>query len=162
MSKFLKNGILSLFLIWIGSCGGDPPVEPEVPSIRIPAVHLDGEGSARIGVFEFSDGCGFCEIDGGRVPAVVYRAQDWDTFGLTVFHVVAPTDSNLHVLYFYAAADTLRTVWHESYTHPLEYENATGHVNDAGRLGFHCDRAAAVCPLPIPVRGLHRLRCDAG
>lgn len=133
MFKPLKLCILPLLLVWVGSCGGDTPVELEVPSIRIPAVHLDGEGSVKIGAFEFSDGSGFCEIDGGRIPAVVYGAQHWEDFDLTVFHVAAPTDSNLHVLYFYAAADTLQTVWYESYTHPLEYESATGHMNFEGR-----------------------------
>jgi len=65
---------------------------------------------------------------------MVYLAQTWDAFGLTVFHAIAPTDTGLNVLYLYSAADTLQTIWHESYTHPLDYETASGAATYEGQL----------------------------
>ncbi len=126
--------ILLTLSVWLGACGKDSPVVPTDNSIRIPAVSISGIGSNRVGSVEVQDGVGFCEIDGSFIPVTVYWAQSWDTYGLTVFHVIAPTEGELHVLYIYSAADTLQTIWHESFTHPLEYESASGATSYTGHL----------------------------
>lgn len=126
--------VLLTLLVWLGACGEDSPVGPTDNSIRIPAVSISGVGSSRVGSVELKDGVGFCDIDGTHVPAAVYWAQSWDAYGLTVFHVIAPTVGELHVLYVYSVTDTLQTIWHESYTHPLAYENASGIASYDGHL----------------------------
>lgn len=132
-----ERAVICLLLtlpVWLGACGKESPVVPDDISIRIPAVNISGVGSNRVGSVELQDGAGFCDIDGIPIPAAVYRAQNWDAYGLTVFHVIAPTAGELHVLYVYSAADTLQTIWHESYTHPLEYESASGVASYDGHL----------------------------
>ncbi|MCP4089297.1 MAG: hypothetical protein GY746_05850 [Gammaproteobacteria bacterium] len=120
--------ILPFLLTLIGACNENAPLNPEEPSILIPAANISGVGSGIIQAVEITDGVGYCDIEGERIPAIVYKAQYWDTFGINVFHTIAPTINELHVLYFYSAADTLQWVWHESYTQPLDYERASGTV----------------------------------
>lgn len=128
MRKSVINFLLALMLIWVGACSDDSPVEPENPSIWIREAQISGVGTDRVGPVEITDGFGYCYIEGDSIPAMVYDARYWEVYDLTVFHTVAPTRSELHVLYLYSAADTLRTIWHESYTNPLESEQASGSV----------------------------------
>ena len=118
--------ILPFLLTLIGACSKDTPLNPEEPSIWLPAANISGVGSGIIQAVEITDGVGYCDIEGERIPAIVYKAGYWDAFGINIFHAIAPTINELHVLYFYSAADTLRWVWHESYTQPLDYERASG------------------------------------
>ena len=123
-----KYCLLVLLLIWVGACSEDQPCEFDPFSIQIPAVYVAGAGSRRVGTIEITAGTGYCEIEGMRIPAAVYQAQTWSAYGLKVFHVIAPTQGELNVIYIYSSDDTLKTVWHESYTRALDYERAAGVV----------------------------------
>lgn len=136
MKRRLFGGAVAVACAWCGpglvGCSSDKPMEPAPSAIAIPAVSVSGHGAGLIGALEFAGGVGSCEIDGVRRRAVVHEVSSWPDLDLTIFHVVAPAADNLHVLYLYAAGDTLRSVWHESYVDGLEFAPASGSVEFNG------------------------------
>jgi len=92
------------------------------------ASNVDGIGSIRIGEIAVQDSVGYLSR-GGEIPALVYIVQDWSEFSYTLHHVLAPTNDELNVLYFYcgnASATSFDYIWHESYDTAMDWETASG------------------------------------
>lgn len=145
--------LISLTLPWLWGCGGDDPATVPPPTISVPAVTIEGQGTDRIGALSFDRGVGHCVIDGERVAALAYNRINWDAYDLVLFSVVAPVRDNLHVLYIYSAADTLHRVWHESYDDTLYTELASG---SALHDGTSAERRPALESLAAVPVGLQR------
>jgi hypothetical protein len=71
-----------------------------------------------------------CHIEGNEFPAVIYKAISWPEYSLRIFQAIVPANENLHVLFFYSRADTISSVWHESFVDRLELEDAWGTVEE--------------------------------
>jgi hypothetical protein len=127
---------MTMLLIFIGACNDDTPLDPVVDPIRVPLVKITGSGTDCIGAVEITDSVGYCDINGERIPAVVYWTQVWEDYDLVATHIIAPQGNDVHVLFLYSADDTLRTIWHESYTAPLKSEKISGGVVFSGRSGL--------------------------
>ncbi len=145
----IKVGLLCLLVLFLFGCDqeGPPTTEPEVSKIWIPNVNIVGTGSSRVGSFEFIQGEGVCHIGGNELPAVIYNAISWPEYSLRIFQAIVPANDNLHLLFFYSRADTISSVWHESYTDLLGQEDARGTVEE---ISWGIEAQPELFPLDLP------------
>ena len=91
-------------------------------------LEAEGRGQSRIGAVSFVHNIGLVEV-GGELPALAYIMSDWDYYGYTLLHVLAPTNRDLNVMYLYCGHnefDFFDYIWHESYDTAMYYERARG------------------------------------
>ncbi len=148
LTPIYRVGLLCLLALSFCGCAQDgPSTEPETPNIWIPNVNIVGAGSSRIGAFEFIHGEGVCHIEGNELPAVIYKAIYWPEHSLRIFQAIVPANENLHVLFFYSRADTISSVWHESYVDSLDWEDAWGTVEE---ISWGIEAQPDLLPLDSP------------
>jgi hypothetical protein len=89
---------------------------------------VDGRGSAQVGALAFADNAGTVELDGQRLPAVIYQTTNPLEEGATASLAgVAVAPDYLVAFWILCAGDELRGVWHEeSDSGPLRREPAHG------------------------------------
>lgn len=110
----------------IFNCEKSPTEPNRNPAPHIISANITGNGTAFVDSFKFIDGYGTVGINKIRVPAVIYDTTNWASIGYKLFHVIAPEESTLNILYFYSSNDTIKSLYHESFKRPLSFEAASG------------------------------------
>ena len=109
--------------------GGLPPEDGGPPQAEFwHRIQAQGTGSNRIGTVSIQNSLGSALV-GGMHSALSYHVTDWTTFGFSIYHTLAPTADNLHVLYLYCGVyspGSLDSIYHESYAHEMKSETAYG------------------------------------
>lgn len=96
---------------------------------------ITGSGQNRVSQIDITHGYGTVDRE-GSVPALIYEAMTWEEYEFDLYHVLAPTEDTLNVMYFYCgyvSEDGLDYVWHESYGLDMDYEYASGDCLTTGQ-----------------------------
>ena len=89
---------------------------------------VEGRGESGIGAISFAGSVGLVDV-GAELPALAYIMTDWEAYGYTLYHVLAPANRSLNVMYLYCgniSEDSFDYVWHESYDTAMYYERGRG------------------------------------
>ncbi len=152
--RIIPIGLLLLLVYWFSACtvrrNAIKSEQLTRSNIYVPLVTVQGTGSDRLGKIQIIDSVGYCEIGENRVAAAVYKVQNWTEYHLVLVSIIAPTTSDLNVMYLYCKGDKLRSVWHEDYSRPLKPEKAIGKCRVSKEWGTIKPDLGVIDAIPSP------------
>ncbi len=120
--------LFTIFSLLIGCADKEEDATKESNSytLSVPSVKITGTGTNRLSSISLSDSKGLCNIGGTELPCLSYETTKWAEFDLILYHVLAPQNDTINVMYLYCRNQELFSAWHEDYSSPMANEIASG------------------------------------